>query len=268
MRRLSILLFILFTTMLLVTSISRPTLAQSDERCFEATGYCISGRLRAFWEASDGLRVFGLPLSPQQTETIEGWPVQVQWFERNRLELHPDQPPPYDVLLGRLGNDCLAQQNRDWFTFPQSTPQDGCQFFAATGQRVCAPFLEAWRANGIELDGQPGFSEVENLALFGLPISQPITETLSDGNAYQVQWFERARFEYHPEQDPAFQVLFGLLGHEVRRGCGIPVIAPPRQTHPVLVSPTRSTVRSGLPVVSLPVRRSLSISVGFPLANK
>ena len=47
-------------------------------------------------------------------------PFQVQWFERNRLELHPENARPYDVLLGRLGADRLAQQGRDWFTFPKS----------------------------------------------------------------------------------------------------------------------------------------------------
>jgi hypothetical protein len=28
--------------------------------------------------------------------------------------------------------------------------------------------------------------------LFGLPLSDLMTETLSDGKQYQVQWFERA----------------------------------------------------------------------------
>lgn len=39
--------------------------------------------------------------------------------------------------------------------------------------------------------------------------------------AYQVQWFERARFELHPENPAPYQVLLGLLGNEV----GVP--APP-----------------------------------------
>jgi hypothetical protein len=42
-----------------------------------------------------------------------------------------------------------------------------------------------------------------------------MTETLSDGNEYQVQYFERARFELHPENEPPFNVLLGLLGREV-----------------------------------------------------
>jgi hypothetical protein len=39
---------------------------------------------------------------------------------------------------------------------------------------------------------------------------------LSDGQEYTVQWFERARFEHHPENDPPYDVLLGLLGVEMR----------------------------------------------------
>jgi hypothetical protein len=35
----------------------------------------------------------------------------------------------------------------------------------------------------------------ESLALFGLPLSDPMQETLGDGKTYTVQYFERARFE-------------------------------------------------------------------------
>jgi hypothetical protein len=195
-----------------------PARAQSNERCFSETGYCISGRIREFWEQNGGLPVFGLPITPQQQETIQGQTLQVQWFERNRLELHPENARPYDVLLGRLGADRLAQQNRDPFAvFPREAEQPGCHYFAETAHNVCGDILGAWRANGLDL-GAPGVSEGESLALFGLPLSGLTTETLTDGRQYQVQWFERARFELHPENPPPFNVLLGLLGSEVRAG--------------------------------------------------
>lgn len=189
-----------------------------DQRCFSETGFCIAGRIRSYWEQNGGLPVFGFPLTAQGEEIIEGRAIQVQWFERNRLELHPANPRPYDVLLGRLGADRLAQRGYDWQSVAPETPQAGCRFFAETGRNVCGPILAAWRANGLELDGRPGFNESENLALFGLPITGLITERLSDGRDYQVQYFERARFELHPENAPPFNVLLGLLGHEVRTG--------------------------------------------------
>jgi hypothetical protein len=197
--------------------------AQTDERCFEETPYCIDGRIREFWENNGGLAVFGLPITPQQEEMIEGRPLQVQWFQRNRLELHPENERPYDVQVGRLGVDLLEQQGRNWFEFPKEEgPRDGCQFFAETGQNVCSEILTAWQVEGIDLnqDGISGNSDAESLALFGLPISGEITERLQVGkDEYQeftVQYFERARFERHPDNAPPHNVLLGLLGRELR----------------------------------------------------
>ncbi|MEN9937868.1 MAG: hypothetical protein RLZZ387_4447 [Chloroflexota bacterium] len=193
--------------------------AQSDERCFEQTGFCISGRIHQFWEQNGGLPAFGYPIGPLQTMTIEGRPIQAQWFERNRLELHPEKRPPYDVLLGRLGDDRLVQQGRDWRTFPANAPASptGCRFFPETGRTVCGLILSAWRAQGLEFDGRPGASEAESLALWGLPLSDPQVERIQ-GSDYTVQWFERARFELHPENQPPYNVLLGLLGSEVLPG--------------------------------------------------
>lgn len=191
--------------------------AQTSERCFAETGYCISGRIREFWEGNGGIPIFGLPISPLRTEMSEGKPLQVQWFERNRLELHPENARPFDVLLSRLGVDLLLKQGRDWWLFPRSEPQEGCRFFAETGHSVCGAVLAAWRASGLELDGRSGKNEEENLALFGMPISDAMTEQLSDGRTYMVQWFERVRFELHPE-NASSAVLLGLLGSEMQHG--------------------------------------------------
>jgi hypothetical protein len=149
-------------------------------------------------------------------ETIEGQQLEVQWFERNRLELHPENAPPYDVLLGLLGLNALEQNGRNWQEFPKSTDTGNCLFFEETGQYACGEFLTAWRANGLDLDldGVSGEDDNESLALFGMPVSPPQTETL-EGQEYTVQWFQRARFELHPENDPPFNVLFGLLGRSV-----------------------------------------------------
>jgi hypothetical protein len=190
-----------------------PQPACSGGRTFPETGYSVCGRIREFWEQNGGLPVFGFPIGAQHEEQIEGKPFQVQAFERNRLELHPENQRPYDVLLGRLGADRLSQQGRDWMTFPKSQAQAECRFFPQTGHNVCGEILQAWHANGLEFDGRKGKSEAENLALFGLPLSDEQTETI-EGKQYVVQWFERARFERHPENAPPFNVLLGLLGNE------------------------------------------------------
>lgn len=211
----------LLTALLALLALAAPqgALAQQDERCFPETGFCISGRIRQFWEQNGGLPVFGFPLGPQAEEQIEGRPVQAQWFERTRIELHPENEAPYDVLLGRIGVEALEREGRDWFEFPRSEPREGCRFFEETGHNVCGPILQAWQASGLELDGQSGTSFAESLALFGLPLSDEQTETI-EGRELTVQWFERGRFELHPENQPPYNVLLGRLGAEVREGIG------------------------------------------------
>ncbi len=42
----------------------------------------------------------------------------------------------------------------------------------------------------------------------------------ASGDQVLMQWFERARFEYHPENPAAYRVLLGRLGVEVRNERG------------------------------------------------
>jgi|GEM_PF-470767 len=217
LRSLRPLLLLLALGLLLVAgAVPRAAEAQTNRRCFSETGQCIGGRIYAFWEQHGGLAVFGMPITPQQPQVVEGQTIQVQWFERTRLELHPNNPPPFDVLLGRLGVERLEQSGRNWEAFPADTPQPDCRFFPETGQNVCGEILATWRASGLELDGRAGKNEEESLALFGLPLSPAQTERLGNGQEYVVQWFERARFEVHPENTPPYNVLLGLLGNELR----------------------------------------------------
>ncbi|NJN66773.1 MAG: hypothetical protein HC884_08670 [Chloroflexaceae bacterium] len=199
--------------------------AQVARRCDFPTGYCIEGPLREFWERHGGVRVFGYPISPQEEEYVGlvssvPWPVwlpgqrvQTQRFERHRLELHPGNV----VKVGRLGSDLLEQQGRSWwYEFGRVGPDRyenlECLHFSATGHNICGRMLQAWRSNGIETDGQAGFSTEESLALSGYPLSEEHYEVLEDDGQYMVQWFERARFEIHPESDSPFGVEFGRLG--------------------------------------------------------
>ncbi|MFM2310406.1 MAG: hypothetical protein RLY87_2528 [Chloroflexota bacterium] len=206
----------LFMLLLAVITFGLPSArASAAQRCFPETNHCIDGRIREYWEQNGGLPVFGFPIGDIEEVTIEGKPIRMQRFERNRLELHPENARPYDVLLGRLGADRLTQQGRDWFTFAKNGDTGGCQMFGETGHAVCGDILKMWKSNGLVLDKQKAVSTAESLALFGLPVSDLQTETLSDGKQYQVQWFERARFELHPENVAPYNVLLGLLGNEV-----------------------------------------------------
>ena len=56
--------------------------------------------------------------------------------------------------------------------------------------------------------------------LFGYPVSEPMAETNIDGDTVLTQYFERAVFEWHPDNPSDYQVLLRRLGAEelVARG--------------------------------------------------
>lgn len=211
---------------LLVLSLLNPALpARAATSCFGETGQCNGVPFDAFWQTNGGLRVFGFPIATLTPEANPdtGQTYLTQWFERERLELHPENRAPYTVLLGRLGAQRLQQLGRDWTTFPKADPR-APHYFAVTGHAVAPQFWNYWRSNGLDL-GDPGVSEREALALFGYPLSEAAMETNAAGDTVLTQWFERARFEFHPGNPAPYTVLLGLLGDETRPS-GIPTNIP------------------------------------------
>lgn len=195
--------------------LGRTSYAQASCRSFAETGHQVCGRLLEYWQQNGGLPIFGYPIGDQVVEVIESRRIQAQQFERNRLELHPEQTPPYDVLLGRLGADALERAGHDWQKFPKAS-ETTSHYFPQTGQAIAPEFWSYWATHGLEFDQQAGTSFEESLALFGLPLSGAVVETNpTDGQPYLTQYFERARFEYHPENaGTPYEVLLGLLSQE------------------------------------------------------
>jgi hypothetical protein len=186
--------------------------------CFAETGYCLDGAFLAYWQAHGGLAQFGFPLTDERWEMLEdGKPYVVQYFERARFEHHPENAPPYDVLLGQFGRRLyLLDPSR-----PQPNrvpPLPGATYFEETGHNLQGRFRDYWLANG-------------GLPQFGYPLSEEIRERLEDGKEYTVQYFERARLEYHPENPAPYEVLLGQFGRRIlaaRDGVGLlpyPLIA-------------------------------------------
>ena len=214
-------LLAVFASLLVMAVSPRAGASPSQSRCFPADPDiqdCWEGRFLEYWEENGGLPVFGYPITPRFVASTRDGTVLGQMAERARLEYHPENTPPYDILLGRLGEDLLVQQGRDWRQEPRGVPQEGCWFAVETRHAVCdqAPglgFLSFYRSHGLEL-GDPGVSHRESLALFGLPLTEPQIEINAAGDSVLTQWFERARFEWHPDKPDAYKVLLGLLGRE------------------------------------------------------
>lgn len=80
---------------------------------------------------------------------------------------------------------------------PAANSNPASRYFNPTGHSVSGAFLDYWQKNG-------------GLAQFGYPLTGLISEFhAAEGKTYQVQYFERARFELHD------QVVLGRLGSEL-----------------------------------------------------
>ncbi|WP_051914481.1 glycosyl hydrolase family 18 protein [Thermorudis peleae] len=201
-----------------------PFPSTADRLYFPETGHSLAYGFKAFWQRSGGLPVFGYPLTEEFDEfnPDTGQRYTVQYFERQRFEYHPEfKGTPYEVELGRLG--VTDAQRRGLLStppfqpLPPTTQSDAsCQFFPETGHRLCNAFRQYWQSHGLDL-GDPGISFRESLALFGYPISEEFTDPAC---GCTVQYFERARFEYHPENPDPYKVLLGLLGTDTLRAKG------------------------------------------------
>ena len=73
-------------------------------RFFPVTGHSLCGEFLRYWEVQGGLVRFGYPISEPMEEIIGSWHGTTQYFERRRMELHPDfAGTPYAIQLGLLG---------------------------------------------------------------------------------------------------------------------------------------------------------------------
>jgi hypothetical protein len=165
-------------------------------RMFPETGKCVNEPFLAYWNTHGGLAINGFPISDAFMETLEdGKSYKVQYFERVRMEHHPENPAPYDVLLGQFGRQLHPAE-------PPVAPKPGARYFPETGHNLEDRFLAYWTTYG-------------GLPQFGYPLSEVFVETLEDGKQYSVQYFERARFEHHPENQPPNDVLLGQFGRKI-----------------------------------------------------
>lgn len=204
-----------------------PTAQAVGRQCFAQTNQCIEGRFQEYWNQNGGLAVFGYPISDahQERNHDTGKDYLTQWFQRNRFEYHPENAAPYDVLLGRLGDDRLRGIGIDWQKEPHdSGPRSGCLWFPQTKFNVCdqdpkdgtaqAGFMSYWQTEQLRDTRLDAYGR--SLALFGLPLSQARIETNTSGDTVLTQWFERARLEWHPNNPAGYRVLLGLLGNELQ----------------------------------------------------
>lgn len=181
---------------------------------FPETGHNVPELFYRFWSERGGLRRFGYPLTEAFDEVSEtdGILRTTQYFERARFEHHPDYKGTVDeVMLGLLGAETnLLRSDEEPFQRvapTASTPER--MYFPETGHTLSGIFLRIWDERG-------------GWRIFGYPISEELQELSdTDGVVHTVQYFERNRFEHHPDYAGTYdEVMLGHLGREVliRRG--------------------------------------------------
>lgn len=193
------------------SSFPRQSLTIEDKRFFPETSKTVPGVFLRYWASRGGLALYGFPISEavEELSPTDGKRYLVQYFERNRFEHHPENAgTQFEVLLGLLGRQVTAgRENETPFqrVAPVADSNDRL-YFEATGHTLGSQvrFKGYWESNG-------------GLAQFGFPISEEFVErNATDGREYTVQYFERARFEHHPEfAGTKDEVLLGHLGRQV-----------------------------------------------------
>lgn len=158
---------------------------------FPQTGHTLSGRFLSAWRERGGLAVLGYPLTrPYARQDQQGRWLLVQDFERGSLEYHPEfEGTSFEVEGTLVGRESTSGRQDELPFRPLSechlSPDRDC--FSETGHSLAYGFRTFWQQHG-------------GLAAFGYPISEEFQERNPDtGQINTVQYFERARLEYHPE---------------------------------------------------------------------
>ncbi|MCA1667226.1 MAG: hypothetical protein LC793_07480 [Thermomicrobia bacterium] len=137
--------------------------------------------------------ILGLPISPVVVR--DG--MRYQYTERARLETPATGNGP--VQLARIG--AILSSGRDFRQLESSSVNADTRYFPETRHSLAYGFRAYWEQRG-------------GVDLFGLPISEEFPErNPADGRMYDVQYFERAKFERHPEfANTPNEIQLGFLG--------------------------------------------------------
>ncbi len=175
-----------------VASAAAPSPTTPNTRYYANVDHSVSGAFLNFYDSYGGVNIFGYPISDVLIENNR----PVQYFERQRFEYHQEAAgTPYEVQLTLLGKSAVPINMLS--ATPANTIGYNILLFKETQHSVASPFLDYWKANG-------------DIRVFGYPVSEATYQ-----NGLLVQYFERARMEYHPETAKVgYSVELGLLGKD------------------------------------------------------
>src|SRR5207249_6470413 len=176
-----------------------PLATGANRQYFPETGHNVSAAFLPFFRQLGGLDRFGLPRTEEMTEGG----LTVQYFQQARLEYHPERKgTPYEVQISLVGEWLLGPE-RPPRAEPMGENTSDQRYFDETGHNVSYAFLRYNSTRG-------------GLDSLGFPVTEELRE-----NGRSVQYFQRARLEYHEElKGTRDEVQLGLIGDEVLKQKG------------------------------------------------
>jgi hypothetical protein len=184
-------IFWIIIAVALLGSVGTPAHAQQTSgQYFPQTGHNVIDDFWMFYQSvSDAALVFGAPIT-EQFLAADGSGKTIQYFERARFELDPSKPAGQRVQTTALGTLLY----KPGLSAVNLTTAGACRVFS-NGYGVCYDFLTFFDKHG-------------GATRFGNPISA--FEFQPDGRI--IQYFEKARFEYHPELGAGNTIRMADLG--------------------------------------------------------
>lgn len=173
--------------------------APSGCRYFPETRHSLCEPFLNYWQTHGDLERFGYPITEPFFETVNGqWSGTVQYFERRRMELHPEMPHS-SVMLGLLGNEVLALLEKPIIPTTTPTPEPHSNDPAQCTTTI-HPTLEDAYAQAEFALGCP--SEVANTR------ASVATQEMEHGI---MIWVERNAARYPPEQAYDDHAIFAVI---------------------------------------------------------
>lgn len=229
--------------LLLLALGGQSTSAQSERSLyFPETGHWVRDEFLTYYESVlDAAILFGAPITEAYLDPDTG--RRIQYFEKARLVFDPSAPLELRVRQTPLGQQIYAPGDEPSFT-PNSSNCRGFSLGPEPSFQVCYAFLDFFNAHG-------------GLAQFGHPLSN--FEIHGDR---VVQYFQNARFEWHPELSPRQRVVTGNLGWEYFRSVGEDaLLLPPVIENNLPRTILSLSVRSFVDQAVMPFRGGQTLSV-------
>jgi hypothetical protein len=167
---------------------------------FPDYGQFVGNPLLRFWRVNGKYQSFGGPMARAGPDS-EG--RTIQYFQKMALAYYPElagttwEIRPYDI--GRKYLESLPVAARQDFPYAPVPPVANTatrRYFPQTSHTLNAGFLNLYNSSG-------------GLFIWGYPLSEEYSRTLSDGKVYTLQLFERGRMVWRPDMGPVIEPNFG-----------------------------------------------------------